>query len=309
MSKNSALVAIASRDPSRSQDIASRYSIPRAYGTYDSVLQDADVEAVYVPLPNHLHVPWAIRCLEAGKHVLCEKPIALNAVECEELLAAQIKSGATVSEFFAIRSHPQWQRALDIIRSGRIGRIRTAIVGFSFFTKDPSDIRNILAFGGGAVMDLGCYAVNLARLLFGEEPQRVLAMLDRDPQFQIDRLSSVILEFASGHCIFNCGLQSVFYQNLQVLGETGRIEITYPFVPHPYRRSRLLVDPGYDVWGSKTEIEEFEPIDHYKLHIERLSLSIRGLAEPPTTLADSLRNTIVIDAIFRSAQTGREVAI
>src|ERR1700682_887380 len=198
------VVGIASRDIAKARAAANRLGIPRAYGSYQELIDDPDIEAIYNPLPNHLHVPWSIRAAEAGKHVLCEKPIALSVAECRTLIAARDPTGVKIGEAFMVRTHPQWLRAREIAHSGDIGELRAVLGAFSYFNRDAANIRNVPEFGGGAIMDIGCYPIQIARFLFGREPETALALIDRDPQMQTDRLSSVLLGFPSGHCAFTC---------------------------------------------------------------------------------------------------------
>ncbi len=305
----SEVVAIASRNLSRAEEAAKSLGIPKAYGSYEQALSDPDIEAIYIPLPNHLHVPWSIRCAEAGKHVLCEKPIAMSVDECRMLIGARDRTGVKMGEAFAVRTHPQWLRARELVQSGAIGELRAITAVFSFFTQDPADIRNVPEFGGGAVMDIGCYPIKLSRFLFDEEPVSVAAVIDRDPRMQIDRLSSVVLGFPSGQCIFTCSIQLVFYENVQILGTKGRIEVPVPFNPRPDRKCQLLVDRGMDPRGAGLRVEEFALCDQYTIQSDRFSLAVRNLGDIPTPLEDSIRNMAVIEAVFQSAQTGRTIQL
>src|SRR5579872_879210 len=198
----SEIVGIASRDLNKSKTAADKLGIPKAYGSYQEALSDPEIDAVYNPLPNHLHVPCSICAAEAGKHVLCEKPIAMSVAECRTLIAARDRAQVKIGEAFMVRTHPQWLRARDLVVSGRIGELRAATGFFSYFNNDPKNIRNIPECGGGAVMDIGCYPINTSRFVFGEEPTRVLGLVERDPQMKVDRLTSAMLDFPSGHSTF-----------------------------------------------------------------------------------------------------------
>jgi predicted dehydrogenase len=303
----SEVIAIASRDSAKAREAASELQVPKAYGSYEEALADPEVEAVYIPLPNHLHVPWSIRAAAAGKHVLCEKPVATSVKECRELMAARDRAGVRIGEAFMVRTHPQWLRARELARSGDIGEFRAVVCTFSYFNRDAGNIRNIAGFGGGAVMDIGCYPIQISRFLFGEEPVSVAAVLERDPQFQTDRLSSAVLGFPSGHCVFVVSTQLVYHQRIQILGTKGRIEMEMPFNPPPDRPCRLLVDRGIDLWGSGMRIEELPPCDQFTIQGDHFSRAVRGLGEVPTPLEDSLANMAVIEAVFESARTGASV--
>jgi predicted dehydrogenase len=294
------IVAIASRDLERSRRAAKDLHIPRSYGSYEDALADPAVEAVYIPLPNHLHVPWSLRAAEAGKHVLCEKPIALSPAECRTLMAVRDRTAVKIGEAFMVRAHPQWLRAKELVRAGAIGDLRSVIGAFSYFNRDPANIRNIPAFGGGAVMDIGCYPIHISRFLFGQEPMSVMAQLDRDPDFGTDRLSSVILGFPSGHSVFTCGTQLVSYQRVQILGTKARIEIEIPYNAPPDRPTHLFLDGA---------AEEFPVCDQYTIQGDLFSRAVRGEGDVPVPLEDSLRNMAVIEAVFESARTGSTVQI
>lgn len=304
----SEVVAIASRDLDKARQAAADLGIPRAFGSYEEALADPAVDAVYIPLPNQLHVPWSIRAAEAGKHVLCEKPIGLSADECRALMAVRDRTGVKVGEAFMVRTHPQWLRARELARSGSLGALRAVIGAFSYFNRNASDIRNIPEFGGGAVMDIGCYPVQIARFLFGQDPVNVTAILENDPEFRTDRLSSVVLSFPSGQCVFTVSTQLVYYQRVQILTTQSRIEVEVPFNPPPDRPCRLLIDSGTDLWGGGTRVEEFGPCDQYTIQGDQFSRAVRGLAEVPTPLEDSLANMAVLEAIFESARTGQSIS-
>jgi predicted dehydrogenase len=302
------IAAIASRDAARAEEAAGRLGIPKAYGSYREMLDDPGIEAVYNPLPNHLHVPWSIRAAEAGKHVLCEKPIGMNVAETLELIAARDRTGVVMGEAFMVQSHPQWVRTMELVRTGRIGPLRSAIGSFSYFKLDAGNIRNIREYGGGGLMDIGCYPIKTSRMVFAEEPVRVSAAMVRDPRFgNVDILASAILEYPSGHCIFTCGTQVVPYQSMQFLGTTGRIELEIPFNALDNRPSRIRIDDGRDLIGSGVTVEEFAPCDQYTIQGDLFSRAIRQGGPPPVPLEDALKNMAVIDAVFRSAETGQWV--
>jgi predicted dehydrogenase len=303
----SEVVGIASRDLNRASEAASRLGIRKAFGSYEEVLADPNVEAIYNPLPNSLHVEWSIRAAEAGKHVLCEKPVAMNMAECRTLIAARDRTGVKIGEAFMVRTHPQWLRARDLVGSGEIGELRAVFGAFSYFNRDPANIRNVPELGGGAIMDIGCYPIQIARFLFGAEPVAVAALIDRDPQLQIDRLSSAVLGFPSGQCVFTSSTQMVAYQRIQILGTKGRIEVEVPFNAPLDRNTRLFVDPGVDLLGSGIREESFAACDQYTIQGDLFSQAIRGIGNVPTPLEDSLANMAVIEAVFESARTGKTV--
>jgi predicted dehydrogenase len=300
------VVGIASRDLARAQSASRELGIPRAYGSYEELLADPDIEAVYNPLPNHLHVPWSIRAVEAGKHVLCEKPIGMNVAETVQLMKARDRARVKVGEAFMVQSHPQWQRIVELVRDGRIGKLRSAMGTFSYFKLEADNIRNIREFGGGGLMDIGCYPIKTARMVFGEEPVQVSAAIVRDPRFgNIDMLTSAILEFPSGHCVFTCSTQIMLQQSMRFYGTEGRLEPEIPFNAAIDRVSRIIIDDGRDLDGGGRVVEEIAPCDQYMLQGDEFSRAIREGGEVPVPLEDALKNMAVIDAVFRSGETGQ----
>lgn len=302
---NVEVAAIASRDLAKAEDAARTLGITRAYGSYEELLADSQIEAVYNPLPNQLHVEWSIKAAEAGKHVLCEKPLGLNAGEARKLLAVQHRTGVRIGEAFMVRTHPQWLLVRELVASGRIGQLRSSVGVFSYFNTDPANIRNSTETGGGALMDIGCYPITTSRFIFGEEPRRVLGLIEKDPQMKIDRLTSAILDFPSGQSVFTCSTQLVPYQRSHFLGTQGRIEIEIPFNAPNDRPCRLLLDDGRDLFGGGIVTEEFPICDQYTIQAEVFSRAIRGDADVPVGLDDAIKNMAVIDAIFRSGDSGR----
>lgn len=299
------IVAIASRDGQKAESAARKLRIPKAYWSYEELLADPDVEAIYNPLPNHLHVPWSIKAAEAGKHILCEKPIALNVSEAKALLEARDRTGVKIGEAFMVRTHPQWLRVRELIRGGRIGDLRAVFGAFSYFNRDAANIRNVLDWGGGAMFDIGCYPITTSRFVFGQEPTRVIGLLERDPDFQTDRLASVILDFPASQSIFTCSTQLAPYQRMQFLGTTGRIEIEIPFNAPNDRPCRIFIDDARDVFGTGITTETFPTCDQYTIQGDVFSRAIRGEGEIPVSIEDAIQNMAVIEAVFRSAQTGR----
>jgi predicted dehydrogenase len=301
----SEVAAIASRDRRKAEDAARALGISTAYGSYEELLADPQIEAIYNPLPNHLHVPWTLKASEAGKHVLCEKPLSLTAEEAKTLLAARERFGVKIGEAFMVRTHPQWLRARELVTSGQIGPLRSIVGFFSYFNRDPSNIRNIPQWGGGALMDVGCYPITTSRFMFGEEPSRVLGLIERDPEMKIDRLTSAILDFPSGQSIFTCSTQLVAYQRMQFLGTTGRIEIEIPFNAPNDRPCRLLIDDGRDVCGGGVSAEAIATCDQYTIQGDVFSKAVREGGEVPVSVEDAIHNMAVIEAVFRSAESGR----
>jgi predicted dehydrogenase len=299
------VVAIASRDARKASDAAAALGIPRAYGSYDALIDDPGIEAIYNPLPNHLHVPWSIRAADAGKHVLCEKPIALSASEARELLAARDRTGVQIAEAFMVRTHPQWLAAREIVSSGRIGDLRLVSGHFSYYRRDPADIRSRAEFGGGAMMDIGCYPIMLSRWMFDAEPTQVIADIETDPELGVDRLASAMLRFPAGQATFSCAGQLVPYQRMHIFGTRGRIEIEIPFNSPHDRPTRIMIDSGRELGGASAEVIEFPAVNQYALQAERFCDAIRGEGTVAVSLEDSVANMAVIDALVRSSQTNR----
>lgn len=299
------VVAIASRDRSKAEEAARTLGIAKAYGSYEELLADPQIDAIYNPLPNQLHIPWSIKAAEAGKHVLCEKPLSLTVAEAKKLVAARDRAKVKIGEAFMVRTHPQWLRARELVKSGRIGELRAATGFFSYFNTDPKNIRNIPDYGGGAVMDIGCYPINTSRMIFGEEPTRVMGLVERDPKMKVDRLTSAMLDFPSGQSTFTCSTQLVAYQRSQFFGTKGRIEIEIPFNAPTDRPCRIFIDDGRDLFGGGLTTEEFPVCDQYTLQGDAFSRAIRENTEVPVSLEDAISNMAVIEAIFRSTESGK----
>ena len=299
----SEVYGLASRDHSRAQKMAQTLGIAKTYGSYEELLADEEIEAVYIPLPNHLHVPWSIKACEAGKHVLCEKPIGLSVEEVKQLMQARDRAGVLVGEAFMVRTHPQWLRTQELIRQGRIGELKAIMGAFSYFNRDAANVRNVLEWGGGGVMDIGCYPIFTSRMIFDQEPRRVAAVVERDPEFRVDRLTSAILDFPSGQSIWTCSTQMVPYQRMQFFGTKGRIEIEIPFNAPPDRETRILVDDGRDVFGGGITSDVFPVVDQYTLQGDAFSRAIREKSPVPVPLENSLKNMAVIEAVLRAGES------
>lgn len=299
------VVGIASRDSHKAQEIAVALGVPRAYGSYDDLLADNEIEAVYNPLPNHLHVEWSIRAAEAGKHVLCEKPLALSATQAHELQAACRRTGVQIGEAFMVRSHPQWLKVLELVHGNEIGDLRLVTGHFSYFRRDPDDIRSHVEYGGGALMDIGCYPITLSRWLFNAEPEEVVGLIERDPELEVDRLTSALLRFPTGQATFACAGQLVAYQRMQIFGTRARVEVEIPFNAPSDRPCRVFVDSGGDLSGGSIATIEFPVVNQYTVQGDRFSQAVRGWGSVPVGLDDAIANMAVIDALFRSAETRR----
>jgi predicted dehydrogenase len=296
---NAALLGIASRDAATASSVAARLGIPRAYGSYEELLADPDIDAVYIPLPNHLHARWTIAAAQAGKHVLCEKPLALTAVDAQGMVDACREAGVLLMEAFMYRLHPSWVAVRDLVASGRIGGLRAVDSWFSYFNDDPANIRNIREVGGGALYDIGCYSVNLSRMLFGAEPVRIRSSVVREPADGVDVLTSGILEFEAGVATFSCSTRAEPDQRVHVYGSSGRISIDIPFNIPPDRLTHVSVVAGGDPpVAPATERLTFDPADPYACEAEAFGAAILHGGPPPVSPDDAVANLRVIEAVF-----------
>ena len=299
------VAAIASRDGARARQAADALGIETAHSSYEALLADPAIDVIYNPLPNHLHVPWTIKAMEAGKHVLCEKPVALTADEAELLVDARERTGKLVAEAFMVRHHPQWKRVVEIVRSGKLGTVRVVQTMFAYHNVDPQNVRNLADIGGGAVYDIGCYAIATGRLVFGTEPERVVAVLDRDPEMKIDRLSSAIVTFGEGaRLVFTCSTQLVPSQSVDIYGTKQKLRVEVPFNQDPMRPSRLLIDDGSALKGGPETVEEVPPANQYMLQAEAFGDAVSGAVPLAFPIEDAVANMRVIDALLRSGETG-----
>ena len=298
------ITAIASRDLARAKESANELGIPRAYGSYEELLADPEVEVVYNPLPNHLHVPFTVKAAEAGKHVLCEKPIAMNAAEARTLIDIRDRTGVRIQEAFMVRTHPQWLETRKLIRDGAIGDVRSIVGFFSYFNTDPTNIRNQPELGGGGLMDIGCYPITISRFIYDAEPRRVLGLIERDTT-GTDTLTTAVLEFANGHSTFTCSTRLAQYQRMIFIGTEGRIEVLIPFNAPNDEPLRIVLDDGSDLSGGSGRIIEFPVCDQYEIQGSLFSQALRENREQPIPLEDAVNNMTVIDAVFRSAATNQ----
>ncbi|MBC8181164.1 Gfo/Idh/MocA family oxidoreductase [candidate division KSB1 bacterium] len=291
------VIAIASRSIEKARQVADKLTIPKAYGSYKELLADTQIDAIYNPLPNHLHVPWSIKALEAGKHVLCEKPISLSVEEGQQLINfAKTKSNLKLMEAFMYCFHPQWQKAKQFVNDGKIGELRTIQSVFSYFNDDPNNVRNKKNIGGGGLMDIGCYCISLSRFIINSEPKRVCGIVEYDPNFGTDRLASGMMDFGKTTSTFTCSTQLSGYQRVNIFGTKGRIEIEIPFnAPH---------DKPTKMWlQNENQIDEiiFDICDQYTIQGDLFSLAIIKNTEVPTPIKDAVANMKVLEKIVESA--------
>lgn len=295
--------AIASRSLESAQRAATKLGIPRALGSYEALLADPMIEAIYNPLPNHLHVEWTIRAMEAGKHVLCEKPLGMNAADAARLVAVRDRTGKMAIEAFSPPYHPQWLAAREIVRSGRIGDVRAVQGVVTYFNVDPANVRNRADIGGGGIMDIGCYLIFMTRWMLKAEPVEALSLVERDPQFGTDRLTSAILRFPDVQANFVCSTQLARYQRIQFFGTKGRVELEIPVNAPPDRPTRIFFDDGRDMVLSGVETIEIPTANQFTLQADAVSRAIVEGAPAPIPLESSIANMRAIDALFRSEKS------
>ncbi|SEB15613.1 Gfo/Idh/MocA family protein [Variovorax sp. YR216] len=308
------LSALASRDLEKGRAAAQSLGIPKVYGSYDALLTDPEIDAVYVPLPNQLHFEWSMRAMQAGKHVLCEKPLAISSEQIRQLCAERDRSGRHIEEGFAFRNHPQWARLDEIIASGVIGDVRSVHVTLAKQFLDPADVRNDPAAGGGALYDLGSYAISACNLVFKRPPRRVVAALDRDPAFGIDRLTSGLLDYGDRHAMFTVGTQAGSdawgtHQQFSVLGSQGWARMNFGFAHARPTACQLEVGDATSVGAFPTQTFAFEPVNHYLLQVERFSRLLLGQSVPSWPIEDALQTLRTVEALFASARTDAWVAV
>ena len=297
-SQHAEVVALASRSAERAERTARTLGVPSALGSYEALLESDAVEAVYIPLPNHLHVPWTLRALKAGKHVLCEKPLGMNAEETRQVAEeARQHPRLKVMEAFMYRHHPQWQRARALVEEGLLGPLRSVESTFSYYKSDPDNIRNRPEMGGGALMDIGCYCISAARFLFGRAPERVMGAVDADPKLQIDRRTSAVLDFGDGVSTFTCATQMAAHQRVSLFGERGKLVLPVPFTPPPDAAARLLL-----ITDGETDELAFDAVDQYTLQGDLFSKAALTDTDVPTPIEDAVENMRVMDALVRSAE-------
>ena len=294
------VVAIASRSKEIASEWADELGIPKAYGSYKELLEDDEIEAVYIPLPNHLHVEWTIECLRHGKHVLCEKPFALESNHITPVIELKKKLGLKVGEAFMVKSHPQWLKVRELINKGYIGKLELIHGFFSYFNDDPENIRNIKEYGGGSLWDIGCYPITTSRFIYGEEPLKVAASISNDDRFNVDKITSAILEFPSGKAIFSSSMQIVPYQRMQFLGTKKMLEILIPFNPPTDVPTEIVVNSG-DKFGKTNEVITIPTCNQFTIQADHFSKAIMENTDEPSTLEDAFNNTKVIEALLKAA--------
>lgn len=300
--------AIASRSLDKAREVAQRLSIPRYFGSYEELIQDPDIDVVYIPLPNDLHVEFTLKCITAGKHVLCEKPLSLNAHEIDLLIEARDRHNVKVGEAFMVKTHPQWIKTKELVQNGELGNVSVVHGFFSYHNVKPENIRNKPEHGGGAIWDIGCYPVFTSRYVLGEEPTRLVASMEYDKKFKTDKLASVLLEFPSARVLFSVSTQLVPYQRMQFFGDQKELEVRIPFNAPPDRPCEIRIHSG-DLFNEKYETVSFDICNQYTLQAKAFSQSIVDDTEVPVPLEDAKANAKVLEAIFLSAKEGRWVEV
>lgn len=298
------VVALASRDAVRGAAVARQLGVPRSYGSYEELLADPEVDAVYNPLPNHLHLPWTVKAAEAGKHVLCEKPIGLDADECAQLIKVRDRTGMAIQEAFMVRTHPQWQKVQELVHGGRIGELKAIHGHFSYHLTDPTNVRNVAEWGGGGLLDIGCYPITTSRFVAGQEPHRVAAIIERDPESGIDRLGTAILDYGAVQCCFQYGTQLVPRQTMQFYGTRARLVVEIGFNAPNDVPCRLTVYEGPGLGDVAAETIDIPVCDQYGIMGDAFAAAVLDGTPQPVPLEDSLANMKVIDAVFRAGASG-----
>lgn len=302
-SKTGIAAGIASRTLEKAQGAAQELGIEKAYGSYEDLLADPEIDAIYNPLPNHLHVPVTVQAVEAGKHVLCEKPMALNAEEASKLL--DLPKDKLVAENFMVRAHPQWIRAREIVRSGELGELKAIQCFFSYFNADPGNIRNMADIGGGALYDIGCYTMLAGRYFFEAEPERVVSLVDRDPEFGTDRMSSALLDFGNNrHLNFIVSTQLTPYQRFNLVGTKKRLEIVIPVNAPQEEAVQIRLDDGSLLGDGSMTSQIIAPSDQYAELVDVFGRAITGEEPLAYGAEDAVQNMKILDALFASAEKG-----
>lgn len=311
MSRNATAVALASRELSRAQEFAARFDIPKSYGSYHELLADPEVEAVYVPLPNHLHGEWTVKAAQAGKHVLCEKPMAVDGDEARRMADACRDNGVLLMEGFMYRLNPRTLAIRKAIDDGLVGQARSVVIEFTFMlgTRDTyrDDSRMIPGKGAGSLMDVGCYCVDFARYVFGEEPRSAVAIQDIDETTGGDLSTSAVLDFGGGRtALIACSFQTSYRNNISVAGDQAVLRADKFFTPMEEGKTRFTIQPSY----GDGQTFEFDAVNQFLLEIEHFSDCVLGkssvLLDP---YDDAVGNARVIDAIRESARTGTRVRV
>jgi predicted dehydrogenase len=302
--QHSTITAVASREGARAETYAKELNIEKAYGSYDDLLGDPDIDAVYIALPNHKHAAWSVRAAEAGKHVLCEKPIALKAEDVEKIIEARDQCGVKIGEAFMVASHPQWLLTREAIQSGRIGEVKAIQTAFGFLLTQTGNIRNVAQYGGGTLLDIGCYSVFCSRFVLGREPRRVFCTMECDPESGVDRLTSAILDFGDVQSSFVCSFNIAPNQRMAFLGTKGRLELEIPFNAPSDRPARVVIDDGRDLIGGGSSVIEAPVCNQFALEFDAFSQAILTGSEVPVTLENAFANMKVLDALRRSADSG-----
>lgn len=295
--------AVGSRNIEKAEQMAKAFSLPMWFGSYQAVIDCTEVDMIYIPLPNHLHREWVIKALEAGKPVLCEKPLGLDAAEAEEMIEKSRETGVPLMEGFMYRFHPQWQHALNIVRTNQMGSIQYIHTSFSYNNPDPANIRNQPALGGGALMDIGCYAISVPRFILGREPRRVMSLISKHPEFATDRLTSGVLDFNGPRATFTVSTTAQPFQVVDIVGSSGSITIHIPFNTFTDVPSRITISDGL----GQREVK-FKASNAYGLMFDAFAQAVLERKPLPVFGLDAINNMKVIDAI-RASGTGEWIEL
>lgn len=292
------LFAIASRSEQRAAETAHTFNVRKAYGSYEALINDTEVDAVYIPLPNHMHAQWIKLAAAAGKHILCEKPLCMNAAEAVEVVEFCQKKGVVLMEAFMYKYHPQWQKVRDIIRTNNIGKVQYINTSFSYNNPSATNIRNIKDFGGGGLRDIGCYGISVPRFLLGKEPVRVVSLLTNHPEFGTDMLTTAILDFGTARATFNVSTCANAFQKVDIVATAGRVTVHLPFNAYNDVICRITVDSAI---GTREIL--IDPVDQYGLMINEFAELINQHEMVSSGEDDAILNQKVLDAVLKSSQT------
>lgn len=297
--ENCVVTAVASRDLARAREMADRFSAPHAFGSYEEMLASDTIDAVYIPLPTSQHIEWAIKAADAGKHVLCEKPIALKAAEIDKLIAARDRNKVLISEAFMVTYAPVWRKVRSLIAEGAIGKLRHVQGVFTYFNRDPGNMRNIPELGGGGLPDIGVYPTISTRFSTGLEPLRIQAVTERDPEFGTDVYSSVKADFGDFELSFYISTQMANRQLMVFHGTEGFIEVKSPFNADRWGPEEIELSNRAH---NQSTIFRFQDSRQYRKQAEAFARAAKGEQEEIVTLENSKLNQKVIDAIYRASE-------
>ena len=308
-SKNSQVIALASRNLSSARVLTKKFKIPKSYGSYKELYEDKDVDVIYNPLPNHLHIKSSIEACKNKKNLLLEKPLSLKSKDIDPLIEIASQNKVIVKEAFMVRHHPQWQWVKKYIKSGKLGSISSISTVFSYNNKNPKNIRNIKKFGGGAIYDIGCYPTVISRFLLDKEPKRVVGLAKNDKKFKTDILSSVVLDFGEIYSSFIVSTQSTFSQQVIILGTKKTLIVENPFNAVATKPTTIVIYNGKSIYRKENTTKVFPATDQYEHQVTKFSNELLYKTKADYDLIDAKKNMKVLDAIFMSIKKSKWIKI